>query len=627
MAAPATAASDGNEFNIRVTWRYPNMVSSFCVLLRPSSTVDELRQLLGAQSPVSNSTAGELSLLSRCPSKEIKVEGNLTVHELGVRANQAYDVRFQQAARERKKRKAAIIAETKFPAAIAAQDRLANEKRKTPKRKVVSKKETKIMGDGNRLSDGTKVKGKYPTVANKKAQASKMGGGGQRLSDGKHMTGPSTEMKRKKIESAIETRDNGAMAMTMINSVGACGDLATHLRNYMALKLDEAQEGTRAEKRLNALNEVNYNFKSIQGGCAAADGQKMYTVEYGMVGKSRRGGSGKEDKIFLVNFHKLKIALLALHVQSSLTPMHLAQVPALFWSLVKNFHDTNQNTEPVDVEEMLRATFHKLDWSHLDRGGRKREMSVIGKEAMDNLAKGKVPMPAAQENKVDCCGWEFCTPNAVQQSELKECIVQGALVGVANSSGTNCKEKAAEALAIILSVQVRNWRELANLLSDSLLWLLHGDLKECIMLGASVEEGEEKQEAEALSMNLLSAVPNWRELANTSYDTLLPTLHESCDSECIVERWIVYAQFKSLHEIMMEILDENSVAYNALVVAKACSPMGLIKWNCPHRRSVLLSLISIPEETSDRWSMLDIEKWISRANTVRCTLKWIELYL
>ena len=631
MSAPATTVSNDDEFAIKVYGRCPKMEGSQTFLFRPSSTVDELYKQVGHHFLGSKFTTGNLSISARYPARELKPEGNQTVHELGVEANGAYNVKFQPAPRQCKKRAAATAAEAKFPAALAAQKREENNFRNAQKRKGGSKRNSKIIGDGKRLSDGKKIKGEHPPVANKEAKASKMGGGGHRLFDGVIISGPLPQVKSKKVECAIQRSGHCDIAMTMINSLGAGGCLSIHLRNYMAGKLVEAQEYTKAENRVNALNGQNYHLEGNQGGCAAADGPKIYTVRYGMRGKSGRGE--KKDKIVLLHFDKLKILLLALHLKSSLTPMALAQQPTLFWSLVYNFRETGQNTNAIDAETMLRSTFNKLDWSHLERGGRTREMSVVGKEARKNQAKGKVPAPVAQGNEVyGGGGWELDTPDMNAESELQDCVMKSAPFGEVNSSGTNSNERVAEALASFLFLHVRNWRELANSLSNSLLPLLHKDIKACILQGASVEEGEvnssvansEEEDAHALSRSLLSGLQNWRELANSNYDSILVYLDQNCVSEHIVDNWIAYAQSQSLHEIMIEILDEDMNAYEALDVAKSCSPMGLIKWNSPHERSVLLSWISITEDNSHKWSMSDIEKWVSRAHTVCRTLKWIE---
>ena len=320
-----------------------------------------------------------------------------------------------------------------------------------------------------------------------------------------------------------------------------------------------------------------------------------------------------------------------------LRPVMIAQLsPRVFWSLVyhcsQDSANVNNPTECSSVEDMLRLKLSQLDWSHLDRGGRKR---VLSEKAKENLrqetiqtlttdTKGILKQSSSQDDDND---------EGVKIIEEIQHIAENSDVG----KGLNERERRARAAMARFGnteydrkapppeakksspMLVDDWT-LVTPMDDDI-----DELIECIMVGASSGDYDEET-AKAWSSCLLESIPNWRVLANSSVEQILSKLPENRPSSEIVETWIDAAQERTHEEIMLEILDGDDDALELLTMkARSSCPRDLKRW----QRAPALLLDAIQPENGEttgnkKWTEANVVQWIGRAKKALATCTWLE---
>lgn len=124
-----------------------------------------------------------------------------------------------------------------------------------------------------------------------------------------------------------------------------------------------------------------------------------------------------------------------------------------------------------------------------------------------------------------------------------------------------------------------------------------------------------------MSSVLLADVPKWKEQARTNCDHhIFPYLAQKHVSKDTVDEWIEKARVRSIAAIMQEIVDHDSLAYDALCDCRCWFPSKLAEYDSTFRRSVLLSLVSI---SGSKWKTKDVEKWCTRADIVTRAYDWV----
>ncbi|KAL7532465.1 hypothetical protein ACHAWF_004145, partial [Thalassiosira exigua] len=322
-----------------------------------------------------------------------------------------------------------------------------------------------------------------------------------------------------------------------------------------------------------------------------------------------------------------------------LRPDLIAQLsPRAFWSLV--YHCSGPRAEglpnctaPSSVEDMLRAALPHLDWSHLERGGRKRALSEKARENLRQereTAAGSGPDDAVEDDEE--------AVKAIEQIE------EMAMTTAADDSAGGLSERERRARAAMARFgnaddRGSSWASppAAPKSDPADDWVLVtpaeddvDELIECIMEGASVE-GEEpydEETAKAWAGILLGSVRNWRELANSDAQHVRSILAASSNSTTpsngTIETWIDAAQERSVEEIMLLILDGDDAALEALVdKARSGSPRNLVDWQA--YPGMLLKTIS-GEDESCKWQKSDVVRWIGRAKTALGACTWLEEY-
>jgi len=336
----------------------------------------------------------------------------------------------------RKKRAAAAAATASFKDVIAAQDAMMKQGKQSLKKRASKKtKKAKMEGAGYRLSDGKSLGN---TAASKKPKKDNMEGAGYRLSDGKSFAGSSPSKKSGGSNRSVQAlfqghgdvaQGEGDIANKVLSSLaggGKGGKVGSFLRSAMKGALEKLYEASRANVRVAAVNQGEFSFEKAKeesvdkaGMVLGAANQQlgMYTVSYskGMEGRGRY-----EEEMQIYGAVAVKSVLHSVYktahesgeedtaknpngdTDGRLRPALIAQLsPRIFWSLIyhcsegaKNIH--NPTPVPTSVDDMLRSTLPELDWSHLDRGGRKR---VLSEKAQENLRQKACPSEATTDQQ------------------------------------------------------------------------------------------------------------------------------------------------------------------------------------------------------------------------------------
>ena len=604
----------------------------------------------------------------------------------------------------RQKRASAMAATANFKDVIAAQDALMKQdSKKSPKKKKKSTTIAAASAGGNVVgfasSSGNAAK--RNNASSSKAAASKkkkvkMEGEGYRLSDGKSFAGSSSSSK-KRVAFGTAKQEGNAMFKSeddvtnkLLSSLGGGGgstggNVGKFLRTAMKSAVSKSYEASRAAVRVTAVNTGEYSFEKVKGGSIVDGGgvvlgtasdqnegdssaaeepnnelrRTLYTVSYskGMEGRGRY-----DEQVEIIGLAMLKGVLEHVYNSSDndtseedcsssegggqdgrLRPVMIAQLsPRAFWSLV--FHSTEAAhgalTTQLSLDDMLRSTLPQLDWSHLERGGRKRALS---EKARENLRQSQ---PAVDDTSQNHDGGEEET-RAIEElgeSALNAAIAEdaeghddheisererranAALARFGGNTNTTTQSPASSPSASqrVDNVPVDNWA-LVTPTEDDI-----DELTECIKEAPSSKEqwGVETEEISPLiAEQLMGCVPNWRVLANSNAETISSFL-AGCDcgeppnGADQVQEWIDNAQVHALEEIMLEILDGDQDALELLQDnANSSSPRDLVNWEMLPGN--LADTLSSADATSKSWKRSDITRWIGRAKIALGTCTWL----
>ena len=521
--------------------------------------------------------------------------GKATVRELGIRPNETITIRFTLAdgsnnniiatnikassSTGRQKRASAMAATASFKDVIAAQDAIMKNKKKKSRKRKTTSTTGNISGFSNVAAAASK-KSKQPKKV-------KMEGSGYRL-DGKSFAGSSPSKKK-------------TLKINRVEDIASTQALAK-----MRSSLHQMEKETRGLERLSAANARKCVFDKVEGGSlenggtvlgTANDdesistpdnclGKTLYTIKYPREVEGR--GGLRQDKVVNIYEEELvRVALVNLHFElflhsngtgdedevqrAGLTPVMIAQsCPDVFWSLVFLYYKKTDLT----VDDMLLTILPQLDWSHLERGGRKRVLSEKARENKRQAKSTTTSDDATQNNGnpeamaiADLFNsieddWNLVTPDEDDIDELIECIMEG--------SGEGYDDDTAKAWATILVDSVQNWRVLAN--SDA----------ECIK-------------------SLLSK----KDCPTTTVE--------------IIQGWIYAARERALGEIMLEILDGDQDALDVLREAKADNPMDLASFG--NEQTLLVQHAKFYHV---QWELTKVIKWIVRAEMALDNCAWLK---
>jgi len=616
------------------------------------------------------------------PNESLIVKFALSVDAEEVAVGGDGDRKQSAAPAGRQKRASAMAATARFADVIAAQDAILKKDKKPPKKKGSSAFSAgNIAGLGNARKRISSIN----TAASKKPKNVKMEGAGFRLSDGKSFAGSSPSKRKsagKRHQQAMfksEEDVSSKLLSSLGGSGGTGGNVGKFLRSAMKGAVTKSYEASRAAVRVSAVNAGDYSFERVKGGSVVDGGgvvlgtaadhdpnteeadrvygeleRTLYNVAYtkGMEGRGRY-----EEQVEVITLAALKSVLSLVYNADStddpdeyyceqskderIRPVQIAQLsPRAFWSLVYHCSEAaekeHQNPAQLSVEDMLRLTLPHLDWSHLDRGGRKRVLSEKARENLKQEREGTEPDVSEKPSRGS---------KAIE--ELEESIVDTAM---ANGDGrVEFNERERRATAAMARFENVNDKASSSssppasskneeILDDwTFVTPIEDDIDElieCIMEGVS-SDGEDstneiydEEDAKSWADILLPYVRNWRELANQSPEYILRTLTDKSSflpSSENIEKWIDAAQVHSMEEIMLEIVDADQDALELLQdKARSSSPRDLVHWKSSP--GMLLDVISCTNMQSTKWGKSDAIRWISRAETALDVCTWLELY-
>jgi hypothetical protein len=139
------------------------------------------------------------------------------------------------------------------------------------------------------------------------------------------------------------------------------------------------------------------------------------------------------------------------------------------------------------------------------------------------------------------------------------------------------------------------------------------ELKECIQISGTQAE---RVISVLRSMNIL----NWRQLANANVSSLAENVHLP---ETQVESWVDHAQAQSVEEIMVEICDNRVEVVEILRdEARTGTPKDLANWR--HLQSMLYE--SAPSLVGKGVEIQDICTWCQRSQDVLEEWEWVNWY-
>ena len=621
----------------------------------------------------------------------------------------------------RQKRASAVAATASFRDVIAAQDAIMQQDQKPSKKKATSSFASVNIGNppGGKKRNNATTKGGAKKV--------KIDGTGYRLSDGKSFGSPPKKSNSKQQQQALFKSEDD-IANSLLSSLGgSSGNVGKFLRAAMKGAVTKSYEASRAAVRVAAVNQGEYGFDKMKGGTtdkkggvvlgtlkdldpstktgdADADGDSdvlgrtLFTVSYskGMEGRGRY-----TEEVEIIGLDALKGVIQSVYDSKSddepsgndsekntdgremLRPVSISQLsPRLFWSLVYHYSIVEkkrkseksqseqkhpQTTKP-SIEDMLREFMPHLDWCHLDRGGRKRDLSEKAKE---NLRQEKESVLHETSNGPP----EEDGIKAIEEMEnsIIDTIMSSKNDEDDDAGGTGERERRARAAmarfgnlgesslesnteSILLPKSNRDSWELVTPIDDDI-----DELIECIMEGLSsdeetiphesydkktarvwasalLESGPDSTTSQPLSV-LTPSIRNWRELANAKADFVRSKLVTNSVSSRgklpqpsleTIDKWIDAAQQRSMEEIMLEILDGDQDALDLLLnKARSGSPKDLSYWYSAPK--LLLDAISISTDNDDhkggsKWVEGDVIRWSSRAKIALRTCPWLDLY-
>ena len=559
----------------------------------------------------------------------------------------------------RKKRAAATAAAASFPELIAAQDAMM----KTEQTKKSSS--VKSFGGTNKRIIATSS-----SSPKKGGKQTKIEGTGYRLSDGKAVEGAAISKRKgsSKQQPMFKSEDDIAGKLLSSMGGGGGGNTGKFLRMAMKGAVEKSYEESRAAVRVAAVNLGAFSFERVKGG-TVVDGQGVVLGTAKDHEQSATGGNNDDEALgrtlFMVSYSKglegrgnyeeqveiiSQDALKGLieHVYNTrpegiededeaddknsdgremLRPVSMAQLsPRVFWSLVYHYNKGEQNELSADatVETMLQSTMPHLDWSHLDRGGRKRNLSEKARENLRQEKKAALPLASGTgEDGV----------KAIE--EMEESILEAAMPSGNDDDGNELSERERRARAAMARFGSTENTDSTSSEVDPVMddWELVtpseddiDELIECIIEARESDNYDEK-DAKAWAADLVDNVRNWRGLANAESEIVLAQLNNHNLRVDTIERWIEAAQQRSIEEIMLEILDGDQDALDCLMnTAHSSTPKDLSFWvSAP---GMLLDTLSKGNDgLACTWTETDMKRWASRAKIALSTLPWLDEYL
>mmetsp|Transcript_28798 Transcript_28798/g.58696 ORF Transcript_28798/g.58696 Transcript_28798/m.58696 type:complete len:773 (+) Transcript_28798:91-2409(+) len=611
----------------------------------------------------------------------------------------------------RPKRASSMAASASFQDVIAAQDAISKKEKSSNKKKTTT-------SQGVHQLNNSAGKRRNSAASKEKAKKVKMEGTGYRLSDGRSFepASPSNKSNRKKQGAMFKSEDD--IANSLLSSLGGSsggGNVGKFLRAAMRGAVAKSYEASRAGVRVDAVNQGDYNFQRVKGGSVGEDGKgvvlgtpkdydstgdvngdeeivnsTLFSVSYS---KGMEGRGHYTERVEIIALDTLKGVVQTVYDTKSdyddvdngsdsnhdgkemLRPVSIAQLsPRVFWSLVyhhgihekKKQLSSSRKLGKPSVEDMLREFIPHLDWSHLDRGGRKR---VLSEKAKENLRQERqatiLSMPDTNE---------FDQQEGIRAIEEMEKSIMNTIMpdddGIDQDLiEINDRERRANAamarLANSGSRPIPQNNTAASIYENGDAWVLVtppdedvDELVECIMDGLTTGDGKSKpetygeeeakiwavqlQQLEPNSTNhppLLISTPirNWRELANSHPHDVSKIISSrksvsdpSLPSIETIEKWIDSAQQRSVEEIMLEILDSDQDALDALLEkAKSGCPKDLSYWRAVPK-SLLDTIIGTSQfdhsTNNHGWTERDVQRWTQRAEKALQTCPWLDLY-
>ena len=580
----------------------------------------------------------------------------------------------------RQKRAAAEAATASFPELIAAQ----NEMMKTEQKKKSSNVQS-FGGTNNRIATTFSSLPNGGGGGKKSNKKTKIEGTGYRLSDGKAVEGSNKRKRSTKQQQQplFKSEDDiaGKLLSSMGSGGGSDGNTGKFLRMAMKGAVEKSYEESRAAVRVAAVNKGAFSFEKKGGTVVEGTGvvlgtakdhdeggddheeneilgRTLYIVSYD---KGLEGRGRYEEQVEIISEDALKGLIEHVYNTPSegdddeedadensagkemLRPVSMAQLsPRVFWSLVYHYNKANQN-EPsanASVETMLQSTMPQLCWKHLDRGGRKRNRS---EKARENWRQKKEAALLPTKSETDEDGVK-----AIE--EMEESILEAALPTKNDDGDNELSERERRARAAMARFGNGGDTETATKSSTSTKldetkldeddeasddWMLVtpteddiDELIECIIEGREESETYDDKDAKVWAAALVDNVRNWRGLANADGEVVLSQVNNNDNLQLgTIERWIEAAQQRSMEEIMLEILDGDQDALDALQdKAHSSTPKDLSFWYTSP--GLLLDTLSKGEDDeSCPWSETDVKRWASRAKTALIMLSWLNLYV
>eukprot|EP00574_Skeletonema_japonicum_P004624 CAMPEP_0201723732 /NCGR_PEP_ID=MMETSP0593-20130828/7667_1 /ASSEMBLY_ACC=CAM_ASM_000672 /TAXON_ID=267983 /ORGANISM="Skeletonema japonicum, Strain CCMP2506" /LENGTH=480 /DNA_ID=CAMNT_0048214863 /DNA_START=6 /DNA_END=1448 /DNA_ORIENTATION=- len=471
--------------------------------------------------------------------------------------------------------------------------------------------------------------------------------------------------------------DIAGKLLSSMGGGGGGGNTGKFLRTAMKGAVEKSYEESRAAVRVSAVNLGAFSFERVKGGtvvdgkgvvlgtakdhgqsASVADdnddnealGLTMYMVAYS---KGLEGRGNYEEQVEIISRDALKGLIEHVYNTRSegdededdpddknsdgkemLRPVSMAQLsPRVFWSLVYHYNKAEQNVSSANatVETMLQSTMPHLDWSHLDRGGRRRNLSEKARENLRQEKKQAVAPDASDTGEDGVKAIEEMEESILEavmpsiehddddNNELSE-RERRARAAMARFGGKGNTETTSSPPAEQEDAVIDDW-ELVTPSEDDI-----DELIECI-IEAKESDSYDDNDAKAWAADLVDNVRNWRGLANADGEVVLAQLNNHNVQVDTVERWIEAAQQRSIEEIMLEILDGDQDALDCLMnKAHSSTPKDLSFWYASP--GMLLDTLSKDNDDGPCiWTEADVKRWAGRAKTALSTLPWLDLYL
>lgn len=422
---------------------------------------------------------------------------------------------------------------------------------------------------------------------------------GRRLSDGKTVASASRK-RRQGIgggDGGDGTTDISVALLGAINDKTRIGNV---LRKGMSNSVQTNYETSRAFSRLASIQARSYQLVEV-GSC-----RDVLKVTFcGTVDRHE-----VEETVDCIQRNILINVLESIHASNreALRPENLSRLSQrVLWSLVRYYPSL------TNIADMYRELLPDLDWKFLRR--RKEQLSE-----------------KALENKRQAAG----TENEVDLEEASKAI--GAVEhAIKNTKGWQ-REAKISLQSKVAEARLKQYQK--KKADDTIPWLLitpsepdRDELYACIK--SSLPPNSSNTQITAWISKLMKdeALHNWRELSNVQNASMLA---ENLRVEKVyVQKWIDFAQNKSLSEIMIEICDLEIEAVECLVIKAKCgTPKDLANW-----RSIPDFLIAQLQKTTEgtnekdhignnqKWMNLStLSKWSQRAHRSLETFEWLNWY-